>query len=36
MPDAADTLALAINARGIIAGAFFDSNWVTHGFLRMP
>ena len=30
------TLAYAINQAGTIAGYYFDSNPVTHGFLRAP
>lgn len=29
------TIPLAINARGEITGAYFDSNYVLHGFLRL-
>jgi hypothetical protein len=30
------TIPLAINAAGGITGAYIDSNWVLHGFLRLP
>lgn len=30
------TIGLAINARGEITGAYFDSQYVLHGFLRLP
>ena len=35
-PDSAGTLALGINPRGVITGAFLDSSGVAHGFPRIP
>jgi len=35
-PGAASTLPLAINAKGAIAGYYFDSSDFRHGFLRSP